>query len=82
MPDKIFEEMLNAIRDSLRDHANLDNAEDGEDEAEGEEDTVLGKLRDDVKPGWVMGTISRKVQHGMESFRQKQMGFDELTQPG
>ena len=29
-----------------------------------------------------MGTISKTVQHYMESFRQKQMRLDELTQPG
>jgi len=29
-----------------------------------------------------MGSISKTVQHHMVSFRQKQMRFDELTQPG
>jgi len=29
-----------------------------------------------------MGTISKTVQHRMESFRQMQMRLDELTQPG
>jgi hypothetical protein len=29
-----------------------------------------------------MGTISKTVQHRMESFRQKQLRLDELTQPG
>jgi hypothetical protein len=28
-----------------------------------------------------MGTISKTVQHRMESFRQKMMRLDELTQP-
>jgi hypothetical protein len=28
-----------------------------------------------------MGTISKMVQQRMESFRQKQMKLDELTQP-
>jgi hypothetical protein len=29
----------------------------------------------------VMGTISKTVQQRMESFRQKQIKLDELTQP-
>jgi hypothetical protein len=29
-----------------------------------------------------MGTISKPVQHRMESFRQQQLTLDELTQPG
>jgi len=29
-----------------------------------------------------MGTITKTVQHRMESFRHKQMRLDELTQPG
>jgi len=29
-----------------------------------------------------MGTITKTVQQRMESFRQKQMKLDELTQPG
>jgi hypothetical protein len=29
-----------------------------------------------------MGTISKTVQHRKESFRQKQLRLDELTQPG
>jgi hypothetical protein len=29
-----------------------------------------------------MGTISRKVQHRMEGFPEKEMRLDELTQPG
>jgi hypothetical protein len=77
-----FEEMLNAIRDSLSDLASSDDEQDGEDKEDDEEDTELGKLSDDDEPGWVMGTINKTVQHGMESFRQKQMRLDELTQPG
>jgi len=30
----------------------------------------------------VIGTITKKVQQRMESYRQKQMKLDELTQPG
>jgi hypothetical protein len=30
----------------------------------------------------MMGTISKTVQHHMDSFWQKQMRLDELTQPG
>jgi len=78
-PEKTFEEMMAAIGDSLSDLASSDDGEDGEDE---DEETELGKLSEDDEPGWVMGTISKMVQQRMESFRQKQMKLDELTQPG
>jgi len=77
-----FEEMLNPIGDSLSDLASSEDEEDGEDEDNDEQDTGHGKLSEDGKPGWVMDTISKTVQHCMESFRQKQMRLDELTQPG
>jgi hypothetical protein len=79
-PEKTFEEMLVAIRDSLSDLARSDDVEDGEDEDD--EETEQGKLSEDDKPSWVMGTITKTVQQCMERFRQKQMKFDELTQPG
>ena len=78
-PEKTFEEMLVAIGDSLSDLASCNDGEDGEDEDD--EETEQGKLRDDDKPGWVMSTITKTVQQRMESFRQKQMKLDELTQP-
>jgi hypothetical protein len=77
--ETMFEEMFNAIGDSLSDLASSDDRQDGEDEEDDEEDTELGKLIDDDEPGWVMRTISKTVQHRMESFRQKQMRLDELT---
>jgi hypothetical protein len=55
-----FEEMLNAIGDSLSDLATSDDEQDGEDKQDGEEDTELGTLTND-EPGWVMGTISEEV---------------------
>jgi len=81
-PKTRFKEMLNANVDSLSDLASSDEVQDGEDEEHDEEDTELGKLSDNDEPGWVMGTISNTVQHGLESFWQKQMKLDELTQPG
>jgi len=81
-PEITFEEMLNAIRDSRSDLASSEDVEDGEDEDDDEEDTGHGKLSEDDEPGWVMGTISKMVQHHMESFRQKQLRLDELTQRG
>jgi len=81
-PETAFEEMLNAIVDSLSDLASSDDEQDGEDEKDDEEDTQLGKLSDDDEPGWVIGTITQTVQHRMESFRQQQMRLDVLTQPG
>jgi len=81
-PETMFEDMLNAIGDSLSDLASSDDEQNGEDRADDEEDTELGKLSDDDEPRWVMGTITDTVQHRMEIFRQKQVRLDELTQPG
>jgi len=78
-PEKTFEEMMAAIGDSLSDLASSDDGEDGEDE---DEETEQDKLSEDDEPGWVMCTITKTVQQRMESFRQKQMKLDELTQPG
>jgi hypothetical protein len=78
-PEKTFEEMMAAIRDSLSDLASSDDGEHGEDE---DEETEQGKLSEDDEPGWVMGTITKTVEQRMESFRQTQMKLDELTQPG
>jgi len=79
-PEKTFEEMMVAIRDSLSDLASSDDGEDGEEEDD--EETEQGNLSEDDKPGWVMGTITKTVQQRMERFRQKQMKLDELTQLG
>jgi hypothetical protein len=57
--DTTFEEMLNAIGDSLSDFGSSDD-----------------------ESFWVMGTHTKIVQHRIESFRQKQMRLDELTQLG
>jgi hypothetical protein len=78
-PEKTFEEMMAAIRDSLSDLVSSDNGEDGEDE---DEETEQGKLSEDDEPGWVMGTITKMVQQRMESIWQNQMKLDESTQPG
>jgi hypothetical protein len=79
-PEKTIQEMLVAIGDSLSDLASSDDREDGEDEDV--EETEQGKLSEDDEPGWVMGTITKTVQQRMGRFRQEQMKFDELTQPG
>jgi len=63
--------MLNPIGDSLSNLASSNEEQDGGDKEYDEDDTELGKLSDDDEPGWVMGTISKTVQHCMESFRQK-----------
>jgi len=65
------QEIIVAIKDSLGDLANANDVEDGVDEDD--EDTWLGKLSEDEEPGWVMGTISKTVQHHMARFQQKQM---------
>jgi len=82
MPETTFEEMLNAIRDSVSDLASSDNEEVVEDEDEDEEDPAGVKLSEDDKPGWVMGTISTMVQYHMARFLRKQMKLDKSTQPG
>ena len=81
-PETTFEEMVNPIGDSLSDLASSDDEQDGEDEEDDEKDTELGKVSDDDEPGRVMGTITKIVQHRIESFRQTQMRLDEFTQPG
>jgi len=81
-PETRFEEMLNVIGDSVSDLASSDDEQDGKDKEDDEEDTELGKLSDDTEPGWVMGTIPKTVQYRMESFWQKQMSIDKLTQLG
>jgi len=78
-PKMTFEDMLNAVGDSLSDLASSEDDEDGEDEDVDEEDIGHGKLSEDDKPGWVMGTISKTVQHRIQRFRQKQMRLDRLT---
>ena len=76
--EKMFEEMLVAIGDSLSNLASSDVGEDGEDQDD--EETVQGKLSEDDEPGWVIGTITKTVQQRMETYWQKQMKLDELTQ--
>jgi len=78
-PEKTFQKMLVAIGDSLSELGCSDDGEDGEDEDD--EETEQGKLSEDDEPGWVMGTITKMVQQRMGRFWQKQMKFDELTQP-
>jgi hypothetical protein len=74
--------MLNAIRDNLNDLLSSEDKEDGEDEDGDKEDTGHGKMSEDDEPGWVMGTISKTVQHCMESIQSKEMRHDEPMQPG
>jgi hypothetical protein len=79
-PEKTFEEMLGAIRDSLSDLASSDDGEDREGEDDSE--TEQGNLSDDDEPGWVMDTITTTLHQCMKRFRQKPPKLDELTQPG
>jgi len=81
-PETMFEDMLHAIGESLSHLACSDDMQDGEEEESEEKDTELSKLSDDNVPGWVIGPMSKTVQHRMESFRQKQMTLDRLTQLG
>ena len=79
-PEKTFQEMMVAIRDSLSDLASSDDGEDGEDEDD--EETEQGQLSKDDEPGWVMGTVTKTVQQRLRWFRHKQMKLDELKQLG
>jgi hypothetical protein len=81
-PKRTFEQMLNSIRESLNNVASSDDEQDGYDEQDEAENTETGKLSDYDEHTCVMGTISRTVQHRMESFQQKHMRLDELMQPG
>jgi hypothetical protein len=81
-PEITSKPMLNAIGDSLNNLARSEDVQDGEENVDDEEDTDLGRLSDDDEPGWVMGTISKMVQHRMGSFRPTQIRLDELTQLG
>jgi len=76
-PRTTFEEMLNAIGDSLGDLASSDDEEDPEEE-EDDKDPEQGKLSEDDEPGCVMAMISKTVQHRMKRFWQKQMKLDDL----
>jgi len=60
-PETTFEEMLNAMGDSLSDLASSHDEEDGEDKDDEEEDSAEGKLSEDDEAGRVMGTISKMV---------------------
>ena len=73
--------MLIAIWDNLREHACPGTKEDVKHEEDVAENPDLGKLSEDDKPGWVIGTISKILQHCMKCFRQKHMMLDELTHP-
>ena len=77
-----IKEMLNPVGDSVSVLGSSEDEEDEEDEDDDEENPELGKLSEDDEPGWEMGTISKTVQRRMESFWQKQMRLDQLTQPG
>jgi len=81
-PETMFEDMLNAIGDSLSDLSSSVNEQDGEDDEDDEGDTELGKPSDDDEAGWVMGSISKRVQHRIRSVWLQPMSLDELMQPG
>ena len=73
--------MFIAIGNRLSDLASSDDAQDGDDKEDAEHDTELVMLSDNDESGWVMGRISKTVQHRMQRFRQEQKRLHELTQP-
>jgi hypothetical protein len=60
-PEMTIEQMLNAIGDTLGDHAHSDNRKDGDHQDDHKQDPQLGKLSEDDKPSWVIGTLSKTV---------------------
>jgi hypothetical protein len=66
-PVMTFEVMMVALGDSLSDLPWSHNGEDGEDEDD--EETENGKLSEDDQLGWVMSTITKRVQQRMERIR-------------
>ena len=70
-PNKMFEEMLVVIGDSLSDLVSSDDGENREDEDDVE--TEQGKHSKDDEPGRVMGTINNTVQQHMGRLWQKQI---------
>jgi hypothetical protein len=78
--EKTLEEMLDIIGDWLSNLASSENAKDGE--GEDNEETERGTLSKDDEPGCVMVTITKTVQQRIESYRQKLVKVDNLTQPG
>ena len=81
-PQKTLEEMLNAIRDSLRAVESSDDEEDREYESDDEQGAEYAKLIEDAEPGWKIDTICKMAQQHMESFRQNLMRHCKLIQPG
>jgi hypothetical protein len=72
--------MLNAVSNSLSDLASSNDKEDGEDQQAHHEDTELCKMSKDDEPRSVMGKISNRGQSSKESFCQKLISLDDLTQ--
>jgi hypothetical protein len=68
---KTYQEMLNAIGDSLSDFANFEDTENGEDYEDNEDNTGLGTLSNGDIPHWVIGTMCKMVQQSTESIWQK-----------
>lgn len=78
-PKNLFEEIWNAVRDSLRNLARSNDKQDGVHQNNNEENRELGKLSEDDKPHWELGTIFKMVDQFMESVVQKEIKLEELT---
>jgi hypothetical protein len=76
-PEQTFETLMVPLGEILSDRGSSDYGEYGEDEEV--EATEQGKMSKDDEPGWVMGTITRKIQQRTNRFQQKQTNIDELT---
>lgn len=69
-----------AIGNSLSDCASFEDDMNGDDQDD--EHAQFGKLGEDDKHGWVVGTISKIVQQCIDRYWQNQRKLDELTQLG
>lgn len=54
----------------MNDLRSSENEEDVENTEDIAEDIELANLSEDDKPGWVIGTISKTVQHQMRSYQK------------
>jgi hypothetical protein len=77
-----FEEMLEAIGDSVDNVATSDEEDNDEDNEEDGEDNNDAKLGNGNEPEWVVDTINQSVPAQLDLLLTKEMNFVELTTLG
>jgi hypothetical protein len=63
-----FEEMLEAIGESVDAVSTSDEADDDEDDEQDGDDNNDAKLSDDDQPEWVVGTIDKSIEERLNTF--------------